>query len=461
MKKLIALLLITSLLTGLSAFPALAAGENDATAEPQMQEISPWAYDALADLYALGLWNDSYYYCILDPVTSGQMDAICGAVAAKLALLNITPSNKSGAALVLDSTRGGVKNALFQEVAAYDMPYADQNADALFHGLFIEKGDGAETDLNARVCTLQEALVLANRLVLALYDYYDAGSLGLLWKATGNGNTLYLLGSIHVDRSNVYPFHKQLRDIITSAEEVIFEVNLNDSEGIAAYAAMQFYSDGTTLKDHISPELYAKVVDAMKTLGVPEEVTATIKPWALATTLQSYAMMDDSTGDSFMAVDVYVNAKAVNENVPIGAVETFQFQGSLFDTLSPEYQEAYLAAGLALFLGGDEAAAEDSAMVDETMASIDTWMSAWKARDAGTFTASFDKEAILASGDELNVKLFKDRDPGMIAAADTYLKNGTGHTYLMVVGAGHMIGGTGIVQGLKDLGYTVELCAAP
>jgi len=303
--------------------------------------------------------------------------------------------------------------------------------------------------------------VLADRLVLALYDYCNAGSLGLLWKATGNGNTLYLLGSIHVDRSNIYPFHKQLRDIITSADEVIFEVNLNDSDGIAAYAAMQFYSDGTTLKDHISPELYAKVVDAMETLGVPEEITATIKPWALAATLQAYALMDDSPGDSFMAVDVYVNAKAVNMGVPIGAVETFQFQGNLFDTLSPEYQEAYLAAGLALFLGEDGSTEEDSGMVDETMESMENWMTAWKTRDADSFATSFDKEAILESGDELNVKLFKDRDPGMIAAADAYLKNGTGHTYLMVVGAGHMVGDTGIVQGLKDLGYTVELCEAP
>ncbi|MCI9157759.1 MAG: TraB/GumN family protein, partial [Lawsonibacter sp.] len=53
------------------------------------------------------------------------------------------------------------------------------------------------------------------------------------------------------------------------------------------------------------------------------------------------------------------------------------------------------------------------------------------------------------------------RDPNMIAWADRYLKQDGAHTGLMTVGAGHMIGRTGVVQGLKDLGYTVEVVPAP
>ena len=63
--------------------------------------------------------------------------------------------------------------------------------------------------------------------------------------------------------------------------------------------------------------------------------------------------------------------------------------------------------------------------------------------------------------DELNSKLFEGRDPNMIAWADNYLKQEGDHTGLMTVGAGHMIGKTGVVQGLKDLGYTVEVVPAP
>ena len=44
---------------------------------------------------------------------------------------------------------------------------------------------------------------------------------------------------------------------------------------------MQVYSDGTTLKDHIDPELYQEVVDALAPLGMPEEQVAQYKPWSV------------------------------------------------------------------------------------------------------------------------------------------------------------------------------------
>ena len=66
-----------------------------------------------------------------------------------------------------------------------------------------------------------------------------------------------------------------------------------------------------------------------------------------------------------------------------------------------------------------------------------------------------------ADSDELNRKLFEGRDPNMVAWADRYLKQTGSHTGLLTVGAGHMVGGTGIVQGLKDLGYAVEAVPVP
>ena len=56
--------------------------------------------------------------------------------------------------------------------------------------------------------------------------------------------------------------------------------------------------------------------------------------------------MDETTSSNAMAVDLYVNAKAANAGIPIDAVETYAFQGGIFDNLSPEYQETYLASGL-------------------------------------------------------------------------------------------------------------------
>ena len=43
------------------------------------------------------------------------------------------------------------------------------------------------------------------------------------------------------------------------------------------------------------------------------------------------------------------------------------------------------------------------------------------------------------------------------AAAAAYLETEGENTFFMAVGAGHMVDPGGIVSGLRDLGYTVEL----
>ena len=468
MKRLLALLLTLCMAGG--AVPALAA-------EEEVQPIPSWAYGVLADGYAMGLFGDEIYTQHSQTVTREQLENLTRVVGDKLALLEVEqrPAGEDG--LVVDTTRGGVVNALYQEAAAYAFPGVEEGPEAFMTGVGALAGDGAGLSLD-RSCTYLEAVTMADSLILNLYDSQNAGSLGLLWKAEGNGNTLYLLGSIHADRNHVYPFHKQLRDIILNAEQVSFELDFNDQVQLAEFAAMQVYSDGTTLADHISPELYQAVVKTASMLGMDEAMVAQYKAWALASSFQSLAMVDDTTGSNAMAIDLYVNSKASNAGIDIGAVETYAFQGGIFDTLSAEYQESYLASGLLMLLDvntmdedtkaaltavlGEEAFTQDGQeALNEEMELIGLWMDQWKARDVEGFAASYPKDETINGDDELESKLFTDRDPGMIAYAADYLGQEGSHTGLLVVGAGHMIGSGGIVQGLKDLGYTVEVVPNP
>ena len=436
LKKALAGLLSAALLV----LPTLAA-------EPQ--QPSSWAVSQLAASYALGLVDES-------PLTMDQLESMTKVVADKLALLELEPRTADAVGLVVDTTRGGVMNALYQEAATYDLPGVEEGPEAFLTGLGVVQGDGASL-AQERTCTYQEAMVMANRLILAIYDGQDAGSKGLLWKATNGDNTLYLLGTIHLDRDNVYPLHKSLRDAIQASEEVIFELDLNDQEGIALLQSLQTYQDGTTLADHISPELYQRVQAAAAALGMAPNGLDAYKPWALASTL---SMQDDTTGSNAMAIDLYVNAAAVNAGKAIGAVETYAFQGGIFDGLSPEYQESYLDSALAGFESTLSGAAT-SPEIDEALQAqeeiLSAMFAAWKDRDPEAFSKVYDKAAIINSTDELNSKLFTERDPGMIEAAAGYLETEGSHTYFMAVGAGHMVDPGGIVSGLREMGYTVEL----
>ncbi|WP_251317307.1 TraB/GumN family protein [Flintibacter muris] len=459
MKKLLTLLLALGLLG--STIPVLAAEEV------QAEPIPAWAYGEVADIYAMGLVGDEIYTDHSKPVTQEQLDKMTKVAADKLVLLEVEQRSNAGS-FVIDTTRGGVLNALYMEALPYAFAGIDAGPVEFLSSLGVIHGSGSDLALD-RPCTLLEAACFAERMILALYDQQNAGSLGLLWKAEGNGNTLYLLGSIHTDRNNLYPFHKQLRDIITGAELAAFELDFNNQEGIDEFTAMQMYSDGTTLKDHIDPELYQEVVEALAPLGMPEEQIANYKPWALANTFTALSMTDDTSSENAMALDLYVSAKASNLGIQVEGIETYAFQGKIFDDLSNEYQENYLAMTLSMYLGMDaaeglseeEKAAYEAALKEQDEA-VSRWMEQWKTRDTEAFANDYPKDVIQSNTtDELNSKLFEGRDPNMIAWADRYLKQEGSHTGIMTVGAGHMIGKTGIVQGLKDLGYTVEVVPAP
>lgn len=456
MKKMLSAILALALVLCLG-MPALAA-EPEAAQEP-----APWTYEYLADTYALGLMDDGYGKYIQSPITQDQLTAMTDIVSDKLALLGLPQREADDDALVIDTTRGGVMNALYQVCADYQMEGIDEGVIPFLRELGVVKGVNEAGDLDLeQPCTYQEAMVMSVRLVLAVYDGADAGSQGLLWKVTNGKNTLYLLGTVHVDRSNVYPFHKSLRAALASAQTVIFELDFNDQEGLAEFAAMQTYSDGTTLKDHISPELYASTVQVFADLGMSEEAVAAYKPWALANSLMGLSTQDETTTGAPMAIDLYLNSAAVNAGKQIDAVETYAFQGGIFDTLSPEYQEAYLAGYVNLALIDDtlEMTEEQKKELQEAMEyqekQMDAMMETWKAGDAAAFEEIFDKAAVLESTDELNSRLFTDRDPNMIEYAAKLLEREGENTFFLAVGAGHMVDPGGIVGGLRALGYTVE-----
>ena len=441
------------LAAALLTVPALAAEDQ----KPQLPDA--WAVSALADSYALGLVDDNYTTYIQSTVTMEQLENMSGIVAQKLALLELPQRTADTVGLVVDTTRGGVMNALYQQAAAYELPGVEEGAASFLSGLGVVQGDQTGNLALERPCTYQEAMVMANRLILAVYDANDAGSKGLLWKAVNGDNTLYLLGTIHLDRDNVYPLHKSLRDAIDASQTVSFELDLNDQEGLALLQSLQTYSDGTTLADHISPELYQRVQAQSEALGMGPNGLDAYKPWALASTFSTLSMMDETTGANAMAIDTYVNARAVNAGKTIDAVETYAFQGGIFDGLSAEYQETYLDSTLSLLEmiqgGKTDPAIEQAAKEQEEMMS--GMFAAWKARDPEAFAKVYDKAAIINSDDELNSKLFTQRDPGMIQAAAAYLETEGENTFFLAVGAGHMVDPGGIVSGLRELGYTVEL----
>lgn len=455
MKKLLAMLLALCLML----MPCLAADTLNQGAELYYNTPSAWAVPYFADARALKLVGDDLTG-IRTRITADQLVDMTAQVYAKLALLTDRP----GPAPVFQptgDTRGHVIYALGLAVRAAG--FDDADCITALQKLGVLQGDGRSLALE-RGCTYEEAVVMATRLVLAAYDSKNAGSKGLLWKATHGENTVYLLGTAHMDRDNIYPFHQTLRNAITAADTVVLELDFQDQAGIAEFVAMQMYGAGDCLKDHIPAELYTRAVNAFAQLGLTEEQINTFKPWALANTVTSVMSSDETAGDAPVAIDLYVNALAANAGKTVTGAETYALQGGIFDTLSEDYQTAYLESSVAILEATftpsvdqpQEVDPELQAALDEQDRMLTNMITAWRTADLELFCKTYDKAAVVNSEDELTARLFTDRDPGMVKVAQSYLEKEEKTTALLAFGAGHMVAPGGIVPELQKLGYAVE-----
>ena len=446
LKKLLALLLCLSLL----AVPAFAA-EEEAALPP-----ADWAVPYLMEAESLNLLSEASMARLYETVTEDDLAWMTTIVGSKLALLGL-PANEALAdkAVVFDGSRSSVLETLALLAEDYIWDTDAAGIDFLVE-LGVVQGDGVSLAL-MRPCTVQEYLVLSARFVLACYDYAGAGSRGLLWKVTNpqNGAVLYLMGTYHVDMNNMYPVNGIVRSAIDVSGRVYFELDFMDESGIAEFTALQFYPEGECLKDNISAALYADVVELFGAMGLDEATVNSLKPWALSNSLDSLSYVDDSTGESSLPVDMYLYMRAMLAAKEVGGIETYALQASVFDTLSPAYQAEALEYAVYNFLRG---AAEESGS-GEDAAEVLSLLQTWQAGDLAGFNALMNKDALLAEAekynDQLTFNLLTLRDPAMIESAAAFLQEANSVTFL-AVGSLHMIGSTGIVAAMDDMGYIVE-----
>lgn len=273
-----------------------------------------------------------------------------------------------------------------------------------------------------------------------------AGSLGLIWEVSDEDTTVYLLGSIHLEDAMLYPFSKQFMDIIKTSDAAIFEVDLEDEDGIGYMTDAVLYDEDDKLSNHISEALMAELTEIYAAHGVYSSMLEILKPWFWASELESLAFYGVMPTTEPMVIDRYVYDTAKEAGVPIRQIESYQYQTDLFNTLDEETQEAFLQSSVDAFREGDAIRTLYLEM-----------LTAWCARDLDAFTAAYDKDA--QDDDAISAALFLERDANMTAYVLDILRDEAGQ-YLVTVGVGHMVGESGIVARLKQEGYNVNLLSA-
>jgi uncharacterized protein len=262
-----------------------------------------------------------------------------------------------------------------------------------------------------------------------------------LWKVQSSRSTIYLLGSIHFLKDDVYPLNQTIENAYESSDQLVVEADINQlgNLDLKRLADRAFYKSGDHIEKHVSPETYRLVKKESASLGMPVELTGIQKPWLLALSFQAMQLMRLGY-DPQHGVDYHFLARAQGKK-RILELESLDDQLNLLSGFSDKEQEHFLLYTL------------------KTLSSMDSQVGsmvrAWASGDAQAMESILSEAAQLdASLAPIVGKLFDERNMRMTSKIEGYL-NSNG-SYFVIVGAGHLVGKRGIVALLKNKGYGVE-----
>lgn len=311
----------------------------------------------------------------------------------------------------------------------------------------------------------------------------------LLYKVTGpEGQQMYLFGTIHVGDDRTAYLPQEFYDAFQSADALAVECDVDtfdqmmeddsNEELIDQVAEYYFYSDGTTTKDHIVTEdLYEDALMKMKAIGAYNYNTEYLKVGLWGESLDGYSMQQGYTLNSDKGMEYRLLPLAEAQNKPLLEMESVLFQIKMTSDYSDELQEVQLFSGMYtdpldyaehLMEMYEKWCAGDEQALIEMINEEESWKFTEEDFDLTELTGEELEraEAVLKDLDNINAQLEKlqaeynkamssDRNKGMIEVAKGYLESD--QTVFVAVGLAHLLAQDGLVNGLRQAGYTVEL----
>lgn len=463
MKKVLSLILSVVLALGMIA-PAFAEG----------MQVSLWALNDLNEGERYGLYTaDWYEEGFQSTVTVEQLTFLRENMMKRFDAAGFTRKPTFALkAIEGPMTRGAVALVYYDILSMYQLAEEVDPVTAL-KKLEVLKGGDKGLDLEAN-CTTQQAVIMATRVLKAVYAQNEAGAKGIMWKVSNKDITLYLVGTIHTGNNHLFPMSNRLMNAFDSSDALILEALMNQDE-IAKFQKQLYYPEGKSIRDDLSKETLEKLEKVLALEGIKLKDVENVRAWYLMNQYMQAMITSMSSGKPVatetaiksidhgqsrveLGIDHYFISKAQLSGKPMAQLESLEQQALLFNQLSASLVEKQLSGYLDFFLMTDaerNQIKEETAKSDTGVDQISNWLKLWKNGDVDGFTKSF---APSIGDDEFSKMLFGKRDEQMALRLKELLESGEKGTYFVAVGSGHYVGDKSIIYNLKNMGFTVEVC---
>jgi uncharacterized protein YbaP (TraB family) len=262
-----------------------------------------------------------------------------------------------------------------------------------------------------------------------------------LWKVADEDTTIYLFGTVHALPAGKEWMRPAIADALAASDTLVTEVDLSEGSTAALQQAVilkGMLPQGQSLRAMLTDEQRAKYEAAVTRLGLKAETFDRFEPWYAAMMLTLLPLVKEGYGTDSGAEKVL--GTSAGEAKRREALETVDYQLSIFDSLPQEAQVRYLME----VVEGNE---NIKAMLDKMVAE-------WLAGDADELAQLINEG--LTDADLAERLLYQRNRNWADWIAERLKRPGT---VFMAVGAGHLAGENSVQQALARRG--IETARVP
>lgn len=266
-----------------------------------------------------------------------------------------------------------------------------------------------------------------------------------LWQVEGEHGSVLLLGSIHLLREADQPLPERVQAAYQHASRVVMEVTPDELAPAASRAALQrvgVSAAGRSVAELLAPAQMQQAQRLAAGAGLDLRQVAAYEPW-FATLLLYNGALAALGYDGALGVERQLAAWAEADGTPVDGLETLDEQLQLFKQLDAGLQVQVLMKTLAELAGIEDQAVQ--------------LVEAWRQADLGALEQQLELD--FTGFEPLRERIVTDRNRAWLPEVEALLaQEGTS---LVVVGALHLVGGTGLPALLEQRGYKVARWPAP
>ncbi|SMC70018.1 TraB/GumN family protein [Pedobacter africanus] len=254
----------------------------------------------------------------------------------------------------------------------------------------------------------------------------------LLWEVSGKGlaKPSYIFGTIHMMCPADFNIADKTKKAFGTAEELIMEVNFTDPAEMAELQKTMM--SPVPLSKKLSPVQF-RLLDSVLTLKTGASLKS-MEQFSM-TTISSFAIAKTLPCTEIKSYELEFASFAKTQNKPIGALETVKQQSEYFE-------KAF----------SDQVIIDQILSFDDYKAVFTEMIDAYKKEDLKRLYAVLNDKRF-GNTDESNKWMLEVRNTSWAKQMPVMMKN---KSCFFAVGSGHLGGKGGILQLLKDQGYTLK-----